>query len=196
MPSDKRGRNWAFIIYPDSWPENYVQILDEKHLAWCESPIHDADINANGDEKKHHKHIFVAWMGKKSYEQVLEISKEVNGTIPILVENARGMVRYFCHIDNPEKAQYQPEEIICHGGLDISDYFKLGQSATRKMIKEIVGFIEYQNINTFKDLVSICYRNDYDEWLDCITQKNTMFFSAYMRDRFYIWKLQQENNKE
>lgn len=197
--ADSRTRNWSFIGYPnDSLPNDYIRILDGFHLQWCESPVHDADINANGDEKKTHVHFFVAFAGKKSFEQIKRISDSVNGTIPIAVENPRGMIRYFIHADNPDKAQYSINDLKCHGGLDVSDYFKLGQTETRKLIKEIIGYCEEYNVNTFKDLVSICYRDERDEWLDCITMKNTIFFSAYMRDRFYIWKQQQEahNNEK
>lgn len=51
--ADSRTRNWTMIGYPgDSLPENYREILnDQLHLSWCESPVHDADVNGNGEEK-------------------------------------------------------------------------------------------------------------------------------------------------
>lgn len=51
---DGRTRNWTFVLYPDSAPDNWRQILDDKHIEWIESPLHDKDVNANGEPKKPH----------------------------------------------------------------------------------------------------------------------------------------------
>ena len=34
-----KGRDWAFIVYPESAPENWREILDETHMRWIESPF-------------------------------------------------------------------------------------------------------------------------------------------------------------
>lgn len=41
----EKGRDWTFIVYPESAPENWREILDETHLRWIESPLHDKDIS-------------------------------------------------------------------------------------------------------------------------------------------------------
>ena len=35
----EKGRDWTFIVYPESAPENWREILDETHLRWIESPF-------------------------------------------------------------------------------------------------------------------------------------------------------------
>lgn len=40
-----KGRDWAFIVYPESAPENWREILDDTHIRWIESPLHDKDFN-------------------------------------------------------------------------------------------------------------------------------------------------------
>ncbi len=74
---NSRGRNWTFVGYPeDSLPEDYASILsDELHLCWCESPVHDADLNGDGSEKKKHIHFIVSFEGNKSFEQIQEITE-------------------------------------------------------------------------------------------------------------------------
>ncbi|KAA9252434.1 Rep family protein, partial [Streptococcus anginosus] len=49
---DGRVRNWSWIVYPDSAPENWRSILDETGEKWIESPLHDKDINETTNEIK------------------------------------------------------------------------------------------------------------------------------------------------
>ena len=32
MPKDKRSNKWAFLIYQESAPENYLDVLEEMHI--------------------------------------------------------------------------------------------------------------------------------------------------------------------
>ena len=57
MAKDKRSNKWAFLIYQESTPENYLDILEEMHIPFVLSPWHDKDINKEtGEFKKAHKH--------------------------------------------------------------------------------------------------------------------------------------------
>ena len=76
------------------------------HIEWVESPLHDKDLNASGEAKKPHIHILLLFGGVKSYEQVKEITDSLNCPIPQRCHNARALVRYMAHLDNPEKHQY------------------------------------------------------------------------------------------
>ncbi|MDF9661329.1 Rep family protein, partial [Bacillus cereus] len=42
---DERTRNWTFIVYPESTPENWREIINDLHTPWIESPLHDKDVN-------------------------------------------------------------------------------------------------------------------------------------------------------
>ena len=46
-----KGRDWTFVVYPESAPENWRTILDETFMRWVESPLHDKDVNADGEIK-------------------------------------------------------------------------------------------------------------------------------------------------
>lgn len=102
---DGRTRNWVFILYPESAPEDWRTKLDDLLIEWVESPLHDKDVNPGGEPKKPHWHILLLFSGSKSYEQIVEITLSVNGTIPKPCISVRGQIRYFAHLDNPEKAQ-------------------------------------------------------------------------------------------
>ena len=47
-----KGRDWTFIVYPESAPKAWREILDDTHLRWVESPLHDRDVNPDGEIKK------------------------------------------------------------------------------------------------------------------------------------------------
>lgn len=71
---DGRGRNWAFLVYPESAPGNWLDLLDDLKVPAYVSPIHDLDVDGDGVIKKAHYHVLVAFAGKKTREQVLEVS--------------------------------------------------------------------------------------------------------------------------
>ena len=48
---DDRARTWTFIVYPESAPQNWRELLDECHVSWVESPLHDKDVNPDGTVK-------------------------------------------------------------------------------------------------------------------------------------------------
>ena len=63
---DVRARAWTFIVYPESAPENWRDVLDGFHLQWACSPLHDRDVNATGEPKKAHWHILLSFGGKRA----------------------------------------------------------------------------------------------------------------------------------
>ena len=100
---DGRYRHWTIVVYPDSAPADWRDRLNG--LQWVESPLHDKDVNPDRTSKKPHWHILIFFEGKKSYEQIKKIADLINGASPQYVQNLTGMLRYFAHLDNPEKAQ-------------------------------------------------------------------------------------------
>jgi len=184
---DSRGRNWTFIGYPgDSLPDDYSSILtDEMHLCWAESPVHNADLNGDGSEKKRHIHFLVTFEGKKSFEQIREITDRLNCPIPQQCRNVRSMVRYMIHLDNPEKHQYKKEDIKPHGGFALEDYFNRSQSENRTILKEILAFCVDNHITEFSELVEVVFEMDNNDWIDIITCRNTLFLSAYLKSKYF-----------
>lgn len=171
---DTRVRVWSAIVYPESAPENWRDVLDKDHLAWVESPLHDKDVNPDGEVKKPHWHIMMFFDGKKSFEQIKEITDSINCPIPQAVKNPKGMARYLIHMDNPEKYQYEKDKIVCHGGIDIDSYFELSASSRSAVLNEIYAFILDSEIENFADFIRYCLDNEEYDWLDISSNRNTM----------------------
>lgn len=196
--ADVRARDWTFEGYPgDSLPENYREILsDELHLCYAESPVHDKDVNADGTVKKPHIHFALHFEGKKSYTQIKEITDRLNCPIPQATKNTRGLIRYFIHLDNPDKWQYKREDIKAFGGFEIEEYFKRSTTESRQILKDIMEFIANNEINDFAQLSDDIFASGDNDWIDVLTSRNSVFLSQYMRSRSYREKQRREETRE
>lgn len=178
---ETRARAWSFIAYPDSVPTDWEQILTERfNLQWARSPLHDSDFNADETQKKPHWHIVVTFTNVKSYEQVKEFSDTINATIPQKVHNLQGLMRYFIHLDNPEKAQYDIKDIKAVG-ID-AELEIMGQGDfNRKLKGEILEIIRGNDLYEYCDLLDFL-QYDYEQHFEYATT-HTILFVAYLRAR-------------
>ena len=184
ISSNERYRNWTCVIYPgDSCPDNYAEILDARHIEWVESPLHDKDINADGTPKKLHKHLGFLFDGKKTYEQVKEICDLVNGTIPQRVHNMKSLVRYFAHLDNPEKAQYNIADVVAHGGVDVIGILTPTSAERYTIVRDMMQFCIDAEIYEFSDLAQYAMDNYYDTWFPVLIDHNTLAMQTFLSSR-------------
>lgn len=171
-----KSRFWSFIIYPESGVEDWQEVLIQMGCVFAVSPLHDRDINANGEPKKAHYHILLQFEGPTTYNNVKEnICDVVGGTIPKKVISMRGYYRYLTHADNPEKAQYNHEDIKCFGGFKC----ELTNSEVTYIMSCICDDIEKENMTEFNQLVTY-YRNmgDYDRFE--IVSNHVIFFNSLL----------------
>ena len=146
-----KKRNWAFVLYPESAPEDWKEILKIKGLTFAVSPLHDKDINPTGEPKKEHYHIILCFDGPVTDKTVNDITRvELNQTIAIPLESVKGMYRYFTHIDNPEKYQYCASDIELYNGFDVTcvlnsmEVFAILKSLHTLILE--LGFVEYSEL--------------------------------------------------
>lgn len=179
--ADSLGRSniWAFIIYPDSWPDDWQDLISAFHVPIAVSPLHDADINGDGSEKKSHRHVIINFGSgkKKSKEQVYEnFCKPLNATWPIAIDSERGYIRYFVHLDNPDKVQYDLDDIICFSGYDLSDAFKPSASRAHQIMNDIKLWILEHEVAEF-EVVQLQALKYPDTWSYVLNMYNC--FSIY-----------------
>lgn len=160
---DIRSNLWTFCIYPDSWPENYLNIIDNWHIPVLISPLHDSDVNGNGMEKKPHIHVMIHFGARanKSYQQVMKYVEKLHGCPCEVVHNSVGMIRYFIHRDNPEKAQYKLEDLKAFCGFEYLEAFETSTDENMLFAKleDLIDtysiFNYYQLVLNLKDLEMI-----------------------------------------
>lgn len=180
---ETRTRTWTLVVYPESAPENWRDVLDELHIEWIESPLHDKDLNATGEEKKPHWHVLLMFGGVKSYEQVKEITDSINAPIPQRCHNARAMVRYFAHMDNPEKAQYSVSDIKAHGGADVAEMLRPSSSERYSLISDMITYVKKNNIIEFQDLMDYAQENEFDTWFPLLCDNSAYVVGLYIKSQ-------------
>lgn len=180
---DDRTRNWLFVVYPESAPENWRDLIDDHHIQWIESPLHDKDIDGNGEKKKPHIHVLLLFEGPKSFEQVHEIIKDTNGSIPIKCLSSEGSTRYFAHLDNPDKYQYNPKDIIGHGGVDVAKYLAPRSSQKYALIRDMQMYIKEHDITEYGDFLDYCAENHFDDWYPLLCDSCTYVIRSYLNSR-------------
>lgn len=180
--SETRARTWCLVVYPESLPENWRDVIAEWQIEWVESPLHDRDINADGTVKKAHYHLLLVFGSMKSYDQVFELTRALNCPIPQRCHSAKGAIRYMAHLDNPEKEQYKLSECKCHGGFEISDFIKPSATERHEILNAVTDYVIKYDVIELYDLITLC-RADIDvpsEWLDII-QDNTIYVRELIR---------------
>lgn len=184
-----KKRYWAIIVYPDSAPLGWKELLQERGLQCCISPLHDKDINPDNTPKKAHWHIILCWDNPTTYNNVKTICDELNAPIPQPLDSVRGYYRYLTHKDNPEKYQYDEGLITSLNGFDISNFAELTTTEVVCILKSIVTLIRDNNIVEFSQLVDFIQDNELTfgrNFLDVLSNKycyiNT-YLTSYRHSR-------------
>lgn len=180
---DCRARNWTALVYPDSAPENWRDILDNACVPWVESPLHCYDVEETGELKKAHTHIQICFSGMKSYSQVKNLIEPLHGSIPKIVNDSRSLTRYFCHLDQPSKYQYPLSELVGHCGFDVSEYLKPTSSQRYAYIREMCSFVRSSGIKEFQDIMDYAIENHPDTWFPALCDNSAYVVGLYIKSQ-------------
>lgn len=178
-----RTRNWTVVVYPESAPQNWREYLDELHIEWVESPLHEFDTNATGEVKKPHWHVLLMFGGVKSYEQVCDCIDPLNCPIPQRCHNAKAMVRYMAHLDNPEKFQYNSADIKAHGGVDIAELLRPSSSERYSLIREMTEYIKQEGITEFQDIMDYAAAERFDDWFPLLCDNSAYVIGQIIKSQ-------------
>lgn len=175
---DTRARNYATVVYPESAPEDWQDILARHCIPAFISPLHDKDINPTGEAKKPHYHVVLMFEGKKSVSQVVEVFETIKGVGCEVVKSLRGYARYLCHLDNPEKAQYEPSKVRCIA----SDYIgTIGLAIDKYVaISEMQDFCDKYNVVSYYALARYA-RGHRQDWHRVLCDSGAVAMREYLQ---------------
>lgn len=180
-----KKRNWAFVLYPESAPENWIEQIQKAGVMAAISPLHDRDVNATGEPKKPHYHVILVYGSPTTFKNVEAFTKRLNQPIPQPLEQVRGYYRYLTHMDNPEKAQYSPADIRTLNGFDIGDFVEMTKSEVTKVKRALADYIVENDLREYADLIEMTMCEGVPpEWFD-IASSQTMFFTGFLKSRHY-----------
>lgn len=182
---DTRARNFATVVYPESAPPDWLEKLTEQMIPAFVSPLHDQDENPGGEAKKPHYHVMVMFEGKKSDEQIKAIFDSFGGVGLEVVKSLRGYARYLCHLDNPEKAQYLPDEVKAFCGADYMGIIGLPIDKY-KSIGEMMDYVVQEDCSSYADLL-IYSRMFRPDWFRTLCDNGSYVMKEFIKS--YSWKL-------
>lgn len=186
-----KKRNWAMVIYPESLPDNWKEILQNTGLPIVISPLHDKDLNPTGEPKKAHYHLILCYSGPTSFNVVKKISDNLNAPIPIALEQIKGYYRYLTHKDNPEKYQYDEKDIETLNNFNIYDYVEISKSEALELkikIQDIIlekDFLEYSDLLIYLRQMEMFVEYDF-------ASNHTILFNGFIKSLKFKRKEQQQ----
>lgn len=180
---NQRTRSWTFVVYPESAPKNWEEIIQKIYTQTLISPIHDKDMNPDGTVKKAHYHILLMFDQVKTYNQILEITKSLNAPIPQVCHSPKGLARYMAHLDNPEKAQYKISDVRSLNGADLTELLKPSSQDRYSMIREMLDFINENQIMEFEDILIYSMNNKFDTWFPLLCDNSAYIIGQAINSR-------------
>lgn len=177
--ADNRSRNFATIVYPESAPADWLSILRDVKVPAFVSPLHDKDKLSIDSVafKKPHYHIFMMFEGKKNPEQVRDIFRTFGGVGCEVVQSARGMARYLCHLDDPEKTLYSVNDVIEIAGSDYAKFVDMVDNL--KVIRQIQHWIQDTRCSSFNRLFDYALFNE-PQWYRVLCGRSMWVIREYI----------------
>ena len=181
-----RTRNYATVVYPESCPDHWLTILEEHHVPCCVSPLHDKDVNADGEIKKAHYHVVIMFDSVKTPEQAKEVFDTIGGVGCEVVKSIRGYIRYLCHLDNPEKHHYDIIDVVSMNGADFVELCSL-PSDRYSGIAEMMQYIRDNHITSFARFMDYCSSNNTD-WFRLLCDNCAYIIMEYIKANNWVDK--------
>lgn len=178
-----RTRNFATVVYPESAPENWQEILSEQFVPAFISPLHDSDVNPTGEAKKPHYHVIIMFDAVKTKDQAEEIFVKIGGVGCEVIQSIRGYSRYLCHMDNPEKHQYDAELVRSLCGADYNGVIGL-VTDKYKAIGEMIDYCMVNGIVSYSDLLEYS-RNERFDWFRVLCDNGTVVMKEYLKSKLW-----------
>lgn len=189
------AENWEMIVYPDSAPDGWRDILRGLHVPLLISPLHDKDAQPDGTMKKPHWHVILIFGAKKSKAQIREITAQLNTVDPMRVYRLSGAVRYLIHKDDPDKAQYDAADVECYNGANFLELIACNTDI-RTALKGILNMIRTEDIRDYDALLDKLLEEDNTEWFIVATEARTLAITKYIDSRWKRIKTAEEKEEK
>ena len=190
-----RAKNYALVVYPDDLPDRakdtWMGSLSSLGYKMAVSPLHDKDTNPDGEIKKAHWHVLLqgdkSWINFKTLKELVLTEFDGRGVaVPQSVSNVVGFMRYLVHLDNPEKFQYDKNDIRLFNGATVENAFALSKDDELAIRCDIIRYVrEHEDVNEYYQVVDTALQmsNDGDNaWIKALDNRSHMI-ESYIRSK-------------
>lgn len=166
-----KSKYFCCVLYPDSVTydvDTVIKSLAEEHLTFAVSPIHDRDIEDDGSIKKSHYHLLLAYSSATTLNNICcwfnacGLPESELHSVRVCA-SAVGYFRYLTHKDNPEKVQYNDNDIRVFNDSD-ELFKKFSKTASEKVddLVRIFQIVDDLNTISFHNLIQYLMLNERD----------------------------------
>ena len=154
-----KARYWWAVLWLDSLSDDWRDKLADKvqiPFAYC---VHDKDLDKEGDTRKPHVHVILAFANTTTYSHALSIFKLIGGDKAVntceAVVNIRHAYDYLIHdtetCRKADKHKYDILERITGNNFDIGLYEQISSAQKREMLMELRNFIMAEGFTNIVD---------------------------------------------
>lgn len=197
MANVQKARYWTAVMYPESMVENWEEEIGDilqVPYAYC---IHDKCVDQQGEPRKNHVHIMIAFANTTTYKSAMSIFEKL-GTVNKIerVHNVRHMYNYLIHDTETCKKKgkylYSQNERITGNNFDIGAYEQIGVADKEMIVKEICELIDVMNFQDFYELNKYAVAN-FDLEHFTIFRQSQSYFNNIVSGRYLHEKRLREN---
>lgn len=178
-----KAKYWLTEVYLESCAPDWLDYLRELQLGVAVSPCHDKDVKEDGNLVKPHHHLILEFPNTTTISFPQQVVDRIGGVGCFQCISVKGSTRYLTHMDNPEKYQYNPDDIMLFGGFDYEKYIHM-ESDDHKYLKEILKFIVEYKVYSFRDLTLFAMTYS-DSWFNVIAYRSSVFLKEFMKSCVY-----------
>lgn len=180
MASDvTKARNFSFILYPESIPEDWEIQLEKLGIPMAVSPLHDQDVTDRKFEemsteeqaiiksggtvyKKPHYHVLYIARNPVTVESVRKKIKRVLGNKSLshieIVDSVENVFLYLTHESSDaikkNKHKYDRKNIVFINDFDIDRYVTLDESQKRELKNLLLKLVQEKHLVNVIDLMA------------------------------------------
>lgn len=174
-------KNFACIVYPDSAASGWQEKIKEFGVPfyWI---LHDKD------SKKPHFHVLFCAVNAISINTAKSIVNAVGGANGVAerVATRCGYLRYLIHMDNPEKHQYSPNDVVCGCGAEYTGFENKTdkENSEFEILRDMIDYIDRNNVFLYCDFVKYCV-NHQKTWFKLLCGSKGRVIDKYIKSLYW-----------
>lgn len=166
-----KARYWWAVLWLENLPEGWQILLADLIQLPFAYVIHDKDLDKEGENRKPHVHLIIAFPNTTTYKHAMEVFRLLGGDKAVntcqAIVNIRHAYNYLIHdtdsCRDAGKHQYEASERKVGNGFDIGFYEQVSQADKQAKLREILDFTRdnmITNMAEFWDAFSVAYPDD------------------------------------
>ena len=175
-----KKRYWGTVLYPESCKENWKENLEKSGLKCCVSPLHDLDLDDNGELKKSHYHILCCYNGPVTRDNFMSVVNSIGAVGAEKIENVKGYFDYLIHKNNLDKHQYNIDDLQMINGFNILDYCDRTTVESIELKMKLIKYCDDNKIICYRNLIKKLISDNNFDLFDCASC-NPYFIIQYLK---------------